>query len=143
MYPVLLHAHSAIRWLVVFSVLTAFILAVIHRNNSKEKYRKISMLSVYFSHLQFIAGILLYFFSPRVIFSSSAMHDPVSRFFLLEHPFAMLIVITLVTIGYSRMKKAADPAKASRSIIWFFGLSLLLLLTLIPWPFMPYHGHWI
>jgi hypothetical protein len=92
--------------------------------------------------LQLLVGALLYLISPRVIFSGESMQSPILRFYLIEHLLVMLMAITLITLGYIRMKRARDMA-ASRNIFWFYLFSLLLFLSGIPWPFMPYGGEWL
>jgi hypothetical protein len=144
MYSFMLHLHSAVRWVLLLFVLVSVIMALANWKNLSAAGRKIAGISVYLAHFQLLAGIVLYVVSPRVIMSSAAMHDRISRFYLVEHPLAMLIVIIILTIGNSRIKKLpADSGIASATVLFFYGLALILILTLVPWPFMPYGGHWI
>ena len=93
-------------------------------------------------HLNFVLGLLLYVaLSPitTAAFSdmSTAMKTAPLRFFVVEHPFGMLLAVVLATVGSARVKRAGDdPAKHKRALI-FHGIALLLLLVSIPWPFYP------
>ena len=54
----------------------------------------------------------------------------------------MLIAIVLITIGYSRSKRATDAVAKQRLIGIFYGLGLLLILASIPWPFRIAGAGW-
>ena len=57
------------------------------------------------------------------------------RFFGMEHFAGMLIAIALITIGYSKSKKADTPADKFKKIKVFYLIGFLLILAFIPWPF--------
>jgi membrane protein DedA with SNARE-associated domain len=94
-----------------------------------------------FMHLQLIIGLILYFISPKVIFSGSSMSDPILRFFLVEHISLMLIAVVLITVGYVKTKKI-EGVKKYRTILIYYVISLLLILASIPWPFRDLGGKW-
>jgi FlaA1/EpsC-like NDP-sugar epimerase len=102
-----------------------------------------AMWSMVMAHLQLIFGLVLYIISPKVVFSGESMRDPVLRFFLVEHILVMLMAVTLITIGYIRAKKAVDLSKRNSNLLLYFIISLLLILSRIPWPFLSYGGKWI
>ena len=56
-----------------------------------------------------------------------------ARLTSLEHPLINIIAITLITIGWSKHKKALSSQAKFKSILLFFGLGLLLILSRIPW----------
>jgi hypothetical protein len=66
----------------------------------------------------------------------AAMHNPVLRFYAVEHVAGMVGALALVHIGRVRIKKAADDRARHRTALIFFGLGLLLILLSIPWPVM-------
>ena len=70
------------------------------------------------------------------------MSNDVLRFFLVEHIFIMVLAVLLITIGYSRAKRAIDEGKKFRNILVFYLLGLLLILAGIPWPFQDYGTSW-
>lgn len=145
MYPMLKHAHSGLRWVVLLLLLVAVINAFIKWRNGKEYTNadhKINLFSMIFVHIQLILGLLLYFFySPAVQFSEHTMSDKVLRFYTVEHFTIMLIAIALITVGYSKAKKKLEAAQKFRTAFTYYLIGLILVLTGIPWPFrMPGAG---
>lgn len=145
-YTVIRHLHSILRWLLLAGLLGSIILAISglsDKNGLGRTGRIFARFTVYFAHLQLLVGIVLFLISPRVIFSSDSMQSPILRFFLVEHTSAMLLAIILITIGYIRMKKATDLVLSTRTLLWFYIFSLIIILILIPWPFTRYAGHFL
>jgi len=71
------------------------------------------------------------------------MQSPILRFFLVEHTTAMLLAVILITIGHIRAKRAVNAMQSARTLLWFFLISLIIILVLIPWPFTRYAGHFL
>ena len=145
LYTILKHAHSGFRWLVLLLLLAAVANAILKwRNGSPmgQSDRKLSLFALIFVHLQFVVGIVLYFISERVVFSPESMKVAVNRFFLVEHPSLMILAVLLITIGYSRAKRATSDSMAFRRIFWFYLVGLLLILLGIPWPIQGYGTGW-
>ena len=84
--------------------------------------------------------MLLLFISPLALAAwadmGTAMKVRPLRFFTVEHTTMMLVAIGLAEMGAARARKAADASRAARATLIFGGLSLLLILAAIPWPFM-------
>lgn len=142
---ILRHAHSGLRWLVLISLLLAIINTVGKTNGSKPftaKDKRIALIALIFTHIQLIIGLILYFISPKVVFAGSSMGDSVLRFFLVEHISLMLAGIILITIGYSKSKRALTDAKRFKHILIFYTIGLILILAGIPWPFQNYGAGW-
>ncbi len=145
-YTVIRHLHSIVRWLLLTGLLGSIILAISGLSDKKglgRTGRIFARLTLYFAHLQLLVGIVLFLISPRVIFSSDSMRSPILRFFLVEHTSAMILAVILITIGHIRMKKAANEAISARTLLWFYAISLVIILILIPWPFTRYAGHFL
>jgi hypothetical protein len=145
-YPFLNHLHSAIRWFLLSGLLVSLYTAISCINGKKgltSGGKLFSRLTVYLAHSQLLVGIALYMISPKVIFRASAMSSPILRFFLVEHITAMVASIALITAGYSMMKKAADPVRSVKTLFWFYLAALVVILAMIPWPFLSFGGHWI
>jgi hypothetical protein len=92
--------------------------------------------------LQLLIGLLLYVFLSPVTQSAfvdmaAAMGASDIRFFAVEHPFGMIVAIALAHVGRVRIRKAPDSESRHKRALIFFGLSLLILLASIPWPFSP------
>jgi uncharacterized membrane protein len=138
MYIAIKELHSFIG----FMTLTLFTFAIVFNLTSwlsKKPYTKVNkiitlvgMISV---HTQVLIGLILYLLSPLGLSNSSgaAMKDAQSRLYMLEHPLIMIIAFILVTVGYSKAKKLTVDNAKYKTIITFFFISLILILSRIPW----------
>jgi hypothetical protein len=145
LYTILKHAHSGFRWMVLLLLLAAVANAIMKWRNGasvSQSDRRLNLFALVFSHLQFLIGIVLYFISERVVFSPESMKVAVNRFFLVEHPSLMIFAVLLITIGYSRAKRATSDAMAFRRTFWFYLVGLVLILLGIPWPMQGYGTGW-
>ncbi|QJD79004.1 cytochrome B [Spirosoma rhododendri] len=136
MYNGLVHAHSGLRWLALLLLVGSVIVAISKWQGNgvyTDGNRKLYLFTLISVHLQLVLGLLLYFISPKV--NLSLMSDKVYRFYSVEHITGMLIAIILITIGYSRSKRATDSVAKQRLVGIFYGIGLLLILAFIPWPF--------
>jgi hypothetical protein len=86
-------------------------------------------------HIQFLLGLALYFLSPLGLsnISGAAMKNSHFRFYILEHPLVMIIAVTLVTIGYSKAKRLTVDAAKFKTIVMFYSIGLILILSRFPW----------
>lgn len=145
MYPMLVHSHSGLRWLVLIFLLAAIVNAGTKMGGKAtytDKDKRLGLFALIFTHLQIVIGAILYFVSPKVVSFSAAMSDKVLRFFAVEHLTMMLIGAVLITIGYSRAKRKADATGKFKTTFWFYLLGLLAILAGIPWPFLNYGSAW-
>ncbi len=145
MYNGLLHAHSGIRW-VVLALLIITVIKAFSGWLGKKEYSsgdsKLAMLTFNVINVQFLLGVALYFISPKVVFSSETMGNDVLRFFTMEHITFMIIAIALISIGYSKAKKASEDLIKHKKIAIMYGIGLLLILAGIPWPFLGLGSSW-
>ena len=142
---ILRHAHSGLRWFVLIAIIIAIVNALGKSGGTKpftDKDRKAALFALIFTHVQFVIGLILYFISPKVVFSGEAMKSDVLRFFLVEHIVLMLIAVILITVGYSRSKKAVTDRSRFRWILIPYLIALILILAGIPWPFQDYGTSW-
>jgi NADH:ubiquinone oxidoreductase subunit 2 (subunit N) len=122
--------------MVLITLVIAVVNALIGRNSQKEfsaQDRKIALFALIATHLQLVFGFVIYFISPLGMASLGQMSDKALRLTSLEHPLINIIAIALITIGWSKHKKAADSQAKFKSIFLFYGLGLLLILSRIPW----------
>jgi hypothetical protein len=144
-YPILVHIHSGLRWLVLAALLLAILTALLKKLGQRKYtctdcgFNKISMMLV---HAQLLVGLVLYFISPKVVFDAASMKVGLLRFFLVEHLLLMLIAIALITIGYVKADRAGDDSRKHRHILIYYTIGLVLILASIPWPFLNYDGSW-
>jgi uncharacterized membrane protein YadS len=127
------------------SFIITLVYAFLARNQGEsfERTRRLSFITLNILNLQFVIGIILYFISPMVIFSSLSMKSPITRFFLVEHITAMLIAVALISIGYSLSKKALGERKKHDRILIYYIIGFLIILAAIPWPFYNLGTNWL
>ncbi|MBD2752799.1 cytochrome B [Spirosoma validum] len=143
MYSGLVHAHSGLRWIALILLVAAVATAISRwqgRNSFTDGNRKLNLFTLISVHTQLIIGLLLLFISPKVNFGM--MSEKLYRFYSVEHTAGMLIAIILITIGYSRSKRASNDTTKHRLVSIFYGLGLLLILASIPWPFRISGAGW-
>ena len=136
MYKTLLGLHSGIRYIVIVLFALALIMALVGlfgRKPYTETNRKVNLFAMISAHIQLLTGLILYFFSPKVMLSDMgvAMKDTVLRYWTVEHMVMMIFAVVLITIGHSRSKKAVDALYKHRAICLFYGLALLVILLAI------------
>jgi len=144
-YAPMLFIHSWLRWI----VLLLGALAVGRALNGVRTRRPFTPIDdaaarrfIMVLDVQLLAGLVLYLWASP--FTTEAFRDMAGtmrngplRFFVVEHPFGMLVALALAHIGRARLKRAADSGGRHRTALIFFGLSLLVMLATIPWPAMP------
>lgn len=142
MYTGFRHLHSYFAYILLAVLIFSLLYAVYQFVNKKpfsEKARKVALIGFVASHLQLLIGIVLYLISPVGLsqFSGEAMGDSLSRLYVLEHPLMMIIGIVLISIGYIKAKKPGDDARRFKTVILFYTLGLIFILSRIPWQVWP------
>lgn len=142
MYPFIQKLHSGWAYLALILLVFAIVNALIGLSSNKEftaKDRKISLFGLVFSHVQLLFGLLLYFVSPlgfgaiKAAGMGEVMKNAALRLTAVEHPMINIIAIVCITIGWSRHKKLALSAQKFKSILIFYAIGTLLILSRIPW----------
>lgn len=142
MYIGFKHLHSFIAYplllLLVASVIVAA-LAFFGKKPFTKMHRTMALLGLISAHLQLLFGLVLYFVSPLGFsnFSGSNMGDSISRLYFLEHPIMMILGIVLITMGFSKAKRKSADADKHKTIMLFYLLGLVLILSRIPWNVWP------
>lgn len=142
MYDRLLHLHSVLRWLILILLLVALYKSFADRAKPfATSHRKTGMVLMICADIMLALGIYQWIAGDlglKMIQRSgmkAVMGNTGARFFAVEHITAMIIAIVLIHIGYSYAKKEVpDTVKHKRTLL-FYGLSLLIILISIPWPF--------
>jgi len=134
MYTGLLHTHSLLRYFILIALVVVIVKAVIGLMQ-KQPYgkwdNKLSLYLFIFTHMQLLAGLILYFVSPFVKFGSTTMSDKVTRYWTVEHIFAMLIAVVLITMARTTSKRMSnDAAKHKRMAIFNF-VALVVIVAMI------------
>lgn len=131
----LLHTHSLIRYFVLALLLIVIAKSLLGWRNNKPYTaadNKLSLWLLIATHTQFVVGLILYFVSPVVQFSSSTMKDGSLRYWTVEHFTGMIIAVVLITVGRSTHKKLpTDLAKHKRLFIMNTIALVIILGTLL------------
>jgi NADH:ubiquinone oxidoreductase subunit 2 (subunit N) len=136
MYHFIQKFHSGWAYLALLLLVLAVVNSVIGITSKKEftaKDRKIALFGLIATHIQLVVGLILYFVSPLGLASFGQMAESDIRIPSMEHPLVNIIAIALITIGWSKHKKATTNEAKFKSIAIFYGLGLLLILSRIPW----------
>tara|TARA_B110000046_G_C12989872_1_gene397371 strand:- start:408 stop:860 length:453 start_codon:yes stop_codon:yes gene_type:complete len=146
----LLHIHSSLRYLVLLLIVLAIADALISLSNGKA-YKKMSkrlaLGAFIFTHIQLLVGLLLYFLGSKgfntIMNVEGFMKDATARFYAVEHISMMIIAVVLITVGYSASKKREEAHRKYKAIAVLYSIALLIILVMIPWPFLKDFGTWI
>jgi hypothetical protein len=139
MYNFIQKFHSGWAYLALLVLVVTVANAIIGMSSKKEftaKDRKIALFGLIATHIQLLVGLILYFVSEvgmKAFSTEGAMKIPELRLTMLEHPLINIIAIILITIGWSKHKKATSSEAKFKAIALFFGLGLVLILARIPW----------
>ena len=138
MHTGLLHTHSALRWLGLFFMVAAIIDSGARmKRPMKEGGPKFSLFALIIMHTQLIIGVLLYFVSPTIkgfMEAGDVMKNSLARFYVVEHAAMMIVAIAVLTVGYSKGKRAIDEAAKHRKIFFAYLIALIIIIVSIPWP---------
>jgi len=144
MYESVLDLHSYLAYGVLVFLLLATLNSFLGLSSQRAfipRDRQIAMIALIFTHVQFVIGLLVVFGNnPRFKAATSGgmktLMNSENRPLFIEHPLINLIAIILITIGWSKHKKAVDPGHKFKSIAIFYAIGLVLLLSRIP------YGQW-
>ena len=89
--------------------------------------------------IQLLLGLILYFtgmwFESLKAHPSEVMKNAAERFFAVEHASMMIIAWLLVHVGRSMVKRGTTDAQKHKRTLIYFGIALIIILLMIPWPF--------
>lgn len=133
----ILHLHSYLRYLVLILMIISIIKAISGiRSSGKVINNNIEFFALVSFHIQVLIGFVLYYISPNVQVAfrdfGKAMGDADLRFRALEHPLIMIIAAIFISIGFSKSKNQEDVKVFSKTILIYYGIALLLVLSRIP-----------
>jgi hypothetical protein len=130
MYTGLLHLHSLLRYAVLILVLLSIFQAIVAGDKPySAANKKVNLFALISAHTQLLLGLGLYFMSPNVDFSR--MSEPTFRYWNVEHISMMIIAIVLITVGYSKSKKALEAKAKHRAIYIYYTLAIVIVLLAI------------
>ncbi len=136
-----IHFHSGLRWIALILLLVAIATSFAGFNGNKvytPRDKKIALFTLISMHLQLVVGLALYIMGKwyQSIDTTDENIKAVHRFFGMEHISGMILAIALITVGYSKAKRASSDKAKFKSIAIFFTIGFVMILACIPWPFM-------
>lgn len=142
MYEIFQLVHKALFFVVMalgLIVLVKAAMGLSSKSEFTESDRKMGLFFLISNHTQLLIGLILYLFlSPFGLkafqdFGGEVMKIAEYRKIAVEHISTNIIAIILITMGYSKNKRAIDSAVRHKNALIFYGLGLVLLLSRIPW----------
>ena len=141
MYDIVHTLHSINRWIVLILGVIVVALGIygwLSKRDWSDTDDRLGQFYTIFLDIQLVLGLLLYFIFSPIITSAfknfgGAMGDSDIRFYLVEHSLIMIIAVILAHVGRSRVKKAETSLSKYKNATIFYGISLLLILMMIPW----------
>ncbi len=129
--------HSFWAYLVLILLVIIVIKAITSfKKEFKDIDLRLALFTLIVSHIQLILGLGVYFSSPAFKYlKTNGMKgmDSATRLLAVEHPLLMIIAIVLITMGYSKHKKKTTDESKFKTIALFYGIALVLVLSIIPW----------
>ncbi|MDE1190574.1 MAG: hypothetical protein PW786_00285 [Arachidicoccus sp.] len=131
----LLDLHNLLRWAILILLL---INIVRHYTSINKPFstsdKKLGLWLMICAHITFVVGIVLLIIDLKNLPSGiSVMQNSALRKQYVEHPFAMLIAIVLITIGRGVFRKNITEASKHKRAANLFLASLIIILAMIPW----------
>ena len=134
MYTGLLHTHSLLRYFILIALVVVIVKALmglINRQPYGKWDNKLGLYLFIFTHMQLLAGLILYFVSPRVQFGATTMSDKFTRYWTVEHITAMLIAVVFITLARSTPKRMTDDMTKHRRMLVFNTIALAVIVGTI------------
>lgn len=134
MYNALLITHSYLRYILLILLIAVIVTSLIGLVNKKpfsDADNKLSLFLFISTHVQLLAGLILFFVSPQVVFSGDAMKDASTRYWLVEHNTAMIIAVVFITLARTTSKKMADSQAKHRRMLIFNLIALVIIVVTI------------
>lgn len=134
MYQGLLHTHSLLRYFVLIALVVVIVQAAVGVATRKPFGKWDNLFSLYlliFTHLQLVAGLILYFVSPWVKFGSTTMVDRLTRYWTVEHIFGMLIAVVLITVARITSKKMASATAKHKRLLMLNVVALIIIIVIV------------
>lgn len=154
MYNGMLHLHSVLRWIILILLLVCIYKSFADKAKPfTSSHQKMGMILMIVADVMLLVGLYQWFAGDWGLKSIQRngfgeimkKENAILRFYAVEHITLMLIAIILIHIGYSFAKKnVPDTTKHKRTLL-YYGLSLLIILIAIPWPFRNVGAgrHWL
>lgn len=125
-----MNTHSYLRYFVLIMLVVVVVKSFMGWSGKKPFTRVDDRLGLYlviFTHLQLIAGVVLYFLSPNVQFGSNTMKDATIRYWTMEHVVMMVIAIVLITAARSTSRRMQDDTAKHKRLVIFNVIAIVVI----------------
>ena len=92
---------------------------------------KFSLWLLIITHIQFMAGLALYFVSDVVKFNSETMKNAEHRYWTVEHSTMMILAVILITVARITHKKLPTDQAKHKRLFLFNAVALLIIVVAI------------
>lgn len=140
MYFPTLFIHSWLRWIFLIVAILAIFKALVGWQNNKAFAKADNALGGAFiglMHLQLVIGLILYFglspFGYSLFGNEGLMKNSVMRFWAVEHISMMILAVVVAQVGRILSKKAPTDLLKHKRAFLYFTISLVMVLSRIPW----------
>ena len=144
MYTGLVHLHSFLRWVILLLLIVAIVRHFTGMTGKKpftNGDRKTGTLLMIAANFQFVLGLIQWFIGDwgyQILKNSAGMGEVMKnaamRFWVIEHPFGMLVGVALISIGRGAAKKNIPDANKHKRAFWLFLIALIVIVVSVPWP---------
>jgi len=131
-----LHLHSFWRWVLLVVGLAAVIKALIGWLGNRPFEHLDDQLGMIFTivlDIQVLLGLINWVGQGWAALIPQAMSNSALRFFAVEHPLIMLLALVVAHVGRVRSRRGETALSQHRAAAIFYALSLLLIISAIPW----------
>ncbi|UTW64406.1 hypothetical protein KFE98_09770 [bacterium SCSIO 12741] len=133
-----LHLHRTVAYLVLILVFVALLKSLFGFLNNKEYTsgdRKLALFSMIAVHIQLLLGIVLYAVLGHFSRIGASMGEGMAalRFVTVEHPVMMILAAVVITMGYSKAKRAETSKNKFKMMSLFYLIGFALILSRVPW----------
>ena len=134
-----IHAYLA---LIILAFIAYMLVGIFRKYQAKQAYQDTDLRKALFVlilvYMQMLVGLAHYFMSPayhhlKEIGFGVAMKDSQTRLLTVEHPLMMLLAILFISLGFVKHRKKTQAMKKYKSLLIYYTLALLFMLSRIPW----------
>lgn len=136
--------HSLLRWAVIPALVLAVMVAwkgYFTKSPILVWHRGVAIIAMVLCHVQLVIGGVLYGLRYSTFAERFFANPTLLRFWKMEHIGTMIVAVALITIGRMLSKKAKTEDGKQLRVAIFYTIGLVLIIAMIPWPFMSKFSH--
>lgn len=136
--------HSVLRWGVLLALIVAIVVSwkgYFAKSPIIVWHRSVAIIAMVLCHVQLVIGAVLFGLRYATFADRFSGNPALMRFWKMEHTGTMIVAVALVTVGRTLSKKATTEEGKQLRVAIFYTLGLILIVAMIPWPFMAKFSH--